>query len=67
MLVPIVLLLILPHFGTTAMLVGSATGMVIFSIVYRESVRGQRGAYPTVVCLATAMMLGVVLAVAFKG
>ena len=49
------------------MIVGCAIGMLVLSIVYRESTRGHRGTYSTVVCLAAATALGSVLAVAFKG
>jgi hypothetical protein len=65
MLVPVVLFLILPQFGAHAMMVGAAAGMVIFSIVYRESMHGQHGTYTTVLCLTAATVLGSVLAVAF--
>lgn len=66
MLVPLTLLLVLFLFGTTATMVGCAVGLVILSIVYRESLHGHRGTYSTVMCLTAATALGAVLAFAFK-
>jgi len=63
-LVPLFILLILPYWGATAMVVGSAIGMVALTWLYKESMCESRGFFTTTLCVTGVVVVSAGIAVA---
>jgi hypothetical protein len=62
----VVVLIILPMWGGVAMLVGSAIGLVAYTLLFRERLRSRGWLKAVVIPVTVAAVLGAVIAVALS-